>query len=61
MKSVKNISMLAVIIVLTAIGFSAFAGESSDLVIFELGQGFTLLMAGLFVPFSLYVVAKDLT
>jgi hypothetical protein len=55
--------MLAVLVVLTGVGFSMFSQSAtgSTQEIFDLGKGFVRLMAALFVPFGLYIVAKELT
>lgn len=54
--------MLGVLIVLTAVGFTAFAQDASGtaLEIFKLGKQSTKVMAVMFIPISLYVAAKIL-
>jgi len=63
MKQIKHFAMLAVLVVLTAVGFQAFAAEAtgSALEIFNLGKGATKVMGALFVPIGIYIVAKTLT
>ena len=63
MKQIKNFALLAVIVVLTAVGFEMFAQGSSGttLEIFKLGKGVGKVMGALFVPFGIYIVAKQLT
>jgi len=62
-KGIKSFAMLAVLVVLTGVGFSMFSQSAtgSTQEIFDLGKGFVRLMAALFVPFGLYIVAKELT
>lgn len=63
MKAIKHFAMLAVLVTLTAVGFSVFAADAtgSALQVFELGQGAAKLMGALFVPVGIYIVAKTLT
>jgi hypothetical protein len=62
-KQIKNFAILAVMVVLAAVGFAMFSQSATGTTqqIFDLGKGVTRLMAALFLPFGLYIVAKMLT
>jgi len=61
LKAIKNFAILAVMVVLTAVGFGMLSQGASGTTqeILDLGKGITKLMAALFVPIGIYIVAKS--
>jgi len=63
MSVITDFAVLGTLIAFVAVGFSAFAGNASGtpLEMFKLGQQSTEIMAALFLPVGIYIVAKKIT
>lgn len=63
MSVITDFAVLGTLIAFTAVGFAAFAGDASGTVLemFRLGQQSTKVMAALFLPIGIYIVAKKIT